>query len=202
MSYFSQTDPLRRKEVGPSLAVDILRGHSSKEADYTIGCLTETSEIKPRNIVAGKPVYSKEMVTEDRTTDLAARDLFILNKGNPFQSPLKPEQAHQLEMDCVPLPEINQDIYLSHRFQRRLSNMTWNDMNSKSSLGTESCAVYENPINRLSLTDMTATAKLPEQEEMSLRGEKEILPINMNTSLLSLEDHKFDKVGHYFHSCI
>ena len=203
MSYFSQhsegsaTDSHRRKDIGTSLAVDILRGHNATQADYTIGCLTESSSIERRSVVGGAPTYPQGVVVEDKTGDVTAQDPLISNEDTTIQPLLKPAHPQRSQTGCVSRPEAYENMRSSSSFQRRAGNVGWNGVRARDGWRVGSCSFYENPFNRLSLTGMPPTEELTKMEESVLQGEKYNLWTNKDTSMQSFEKPKIEKVGQY-----
>ncbi|VDK33398.1 unnamed protein product [Taenia asiatica] len=190
MSYFSQwsvkeeSNSLRRKEVGSTLAADILRGRNSGQTHYTIGCLTEPTRMgsgTDLKLITLTSVHSKGVAIEDAIGSRTALEPLVLKKDSPIRSRLQPPTLPLLQTGCVPLPIVNEDIFPSHSYQRRPSNMGWNGTRGGVGWPFEGSTLYENPINCLPTTSTSPTTGIKIAEGMT----------NRNGSMNSVTDSSF-----------
>lgn len=194
MSYFPQWsakeefNPLRRKEVGSSLAADILRGHNSGQTHYTIGCLTGPACAESRkhlHLINLTSIHSKGVGIEDSIESRTALESLIPKNDSPIRSRLPPPPLPPSQTGCVPLPIVNEDIFPSHSYQRRPSNMGWNGTRGSDSWQFEGSMLYENPINCLPTTNTSTTNGMKIGEEMK----------NRNVSMNNVADSSFKDVS-------
>ncbi|KAM7537317.1 hypothetical protein Aperf_G00000076481 [Anoplocephala perfoliata] len=157
---------LRRKEAGPSLAVDILRGRGSSKSDYIVGCLTSSASVElrqPHNPNTVLPIYPQEI--EKSILSGTATDKLLSSQNTPIRSrppPPPPPPPLPSRSECVPLPDTPEDIFPSHSFQRRPANMGWNGSRNLDGWRFENIVFYENPLSCL-----------PENSPSAERGEVE-----------------------------
>ncbi|KAL5110739.1 Gamma-aminobutyric acid receptor subunit gamma-3 [Taenia crassiceps] len=179
MSYFPQrsakeeSNQLRRKEVGSSLAANILLGRNSGQTHYTIGCLTESTCVesrKPLNLITLASVHSKGVAVEHTIGSRTALEPVISKKDSPARPRLPPPPLPPSQTGCVPLPIVNEDIFPSHSYQRRPSNMGWNGTRSVDGWQFEGSTLYENPINCLPTTSTSPTSGMKIAEGMTNRN--------------------------------
>ncbi|VDM31098.1 unnamed protein product [Hydatigera taeniaeformis] len=198
MSYLQQwttkeeSNSLKRKEIGTSLAVDILRGRSSGQTHYTIGCLTEPTSVESRkylNIFSLAPIHSKGAVFEDSIGSRTALEPLIPKNSSPIRSRLPSPPLSSSQTGCGPLSAVNEDIFPSHSYQRRPSNMGWNGARGVDNWRFEGGTLYENPINCLLNSGTSLTAAVKKTKETS----------NKNESMSSVMDPNYkDVIMHHF----
>ncbi|CDS42224.1 gamma aminobutyric acid receptor subunit [Echinococcus multilocularis] len=168
MSHFPQrsakdeSNLLRSKEAGSSLAVDILRGRSSSQTHYTIGCLKGPTGVELRkhlNPIALTPAHSQAVASEGSIGSETALNSFILKQDSPIRPRLPPLPMPPLQTGCGLLHGVYEDIFPSHSYQRRPSNMGWNGAGGDG-WRFETSTLYENPINCLPTAGTSPIAEM------------------------------------------
>ncbi|VDN97410.1 unnamed protein product [Rodentolepis nana] len=182
---------LRRKETGPSLAVDILRGRGFAKQDYTVGCLTSTASpqlSKLQNKPTIPPIYTEGAPFERNIESGTVAGCVLPNHNTPIRSRLSIPPPPPSRQECFPLADIFEDIHASHSIQRRPENMGWTGSRSLDGWGFENKIFYEYPLSFISRNTPVVGERETDTQPKKINSSR-------NECTINSEERKFNNVS-------
>nr|CDS33127.2 gamma aminobutyric acid receptor subunit [Hymenolepis microstoma] len=184
----SSTSLPRRKEAGPSLAVDILRGRGFAKQDYTVGCLTSTASPqlnKSHNKPNILPIYTEGAPFERSIESKTVAGCVVPNHNTSIRPRLSSPPSPPSRQECFPLTDIFEDIHASHSIQRRPANMGWTGSRSLDGRRFENNIFYENPLSFISRNSPVAEEREIDTQPIRINSSKNECSNNLEKTLFA-----------------